>query len=103
MNQLIKPEFLEERRSVVGELEFQKEYLAEFVDDAKAYFPMTFLRPCVHVCPDHGKCEYCESYGTNPQSELYGGYCPGGKQDPATFVVVKKLKEGALEVVLTKT
>ncbi len=102
VNPMITPEFLEEQRSLVGELEYQQEYLAEFVDDQKAYFPMALLRQCVHVCGDVGKCEYCESYGVKFSGELYGGYDPGGRTDPAAFVVLKKVKEN-FEVVLTKT
>ncbi|HZW58269.1 MAG TPA: terminase family protein [Nitrososphaerales archaeon] len=90
-NPLIKPEFLEEQKELVGEERFRREYLAEFVEDEKAYFPMALLRSCVHVCPADGSfCAFCAAFGGTeaPSGLLYGGYDPGGSIDPAAFVEV---------------
>jgi phage FluMu gp28-like protein len=101
-NPKIDKDFLEEQRLLVGETRFRQEYLAEFVDDERAYFPMALLRSCVHVCSDSVKssCSYCELYSNEkalaerPQREqgisYYAGYDPGGKQDPSALVVVEK-------------
>ncbi len=80
-NPLIKPEFLEEQRQLIGEERFMMEYEAEFVDDARSFFSMTLLRSCVssEAAPCKG----------------FGGYDPGGRQDYASFVVV----DGDLRVV----
>ena len=70
-NPKVARHFLEEQREEVGELQFRQEYLAEFVDDEKTYFPMTLLRPCVHVC-DSVPCNYCNitSGKTEPSGEV---------------------------------
>ena len=62
MNPLVKQEFLDEQRELVGEQRFAQEYLAEFVDEVATYFPQALLRQCVHVC-EKQDCEYCSSYG----------------------------------------
>ena len=111
VNPLVKPQFLSEQRELVGERRYQQEYEAQFVDDAKSYFPSALLRSCLHVC-EGLKCAYCELFAVDGFSKLvasqhgdslYGGYDPGGKGDPAAFVVVEKLKDGVLRVVLVKT
>lgn len=90
VNPLIKPEFLEEQRSLIGEERFKMEYEAEFIDDAKSYFPMTLLRAC------------CEDYELGElEGELYAGYDPGGKIDYAALTVVKHL-DTHLKVVYVK-
>lgn len=92
INPIIKPEFLEEMRQFGGELKFRREYLAEFIDDQDSYFPMTLIRPCVHVCKSMTSCEFCrvwsDSGATINKGLLYGGYDPGGKVDPAGFIIV---------------
>lgn len=87
VNPLIKPEFLQEQRELIGEERFAMEYLAEFVDDAHAYFPMTLLRPCI------------QDYQLKPQRG-FGGEDPGGKESYAAFVVVAREGE-KLKVVHT--
>ncbi len=113
INPLITPEYLEEQREIVGEQRYAKEFLAEFVDDELAYFPMALLRNCVHTCKEE-KCEYCALFSTDAnidgyvkesESEFFGGYDPGGKRDPAAFVIVEKMKtqDKIFRVQLTKT
>lgn len=112
-NPKVKPEFLKEQREEIGERQFRQEYLAEFVDDEKTYFPMELLRSAVHLCGDEKKsCDYCLviSGAKDPSGELYAGYDPGGMTDPAALVVAEKLKASetddskpAFRVVLTKT
>ncbi len=112
-NPLVTGEFLEEQRELVGEQRFAQEYLAQFVDDAKAYFPQSLLRECVHACASE-KCSYCEMLSDFeklvlfPQKHpgtLFGGYDPGGKGDPAAFVVLQRTNDEikSLRVVLQKT
>ena len=60
VNPLITKDFLEEQLELNGQQAFDQEYMAEFIEDAKSYFPMPLLRSCVHVCKDNAKeCEYC--------------------------------------------
>ena len=107
----MKERFLEEQREEIGERNFRQEYLAEFVDDDKTYFPMALLREVVHVCEDKTPCEYCSivSGKRDPWGDLYGGYDPGGMTDPAALVVVQKVPskyakgKSVFVVVLTKT
>ena len=105
VNPLVTKDFLDEQRELVGEQRFQQEYLAEFVDDNLAYFPMTLLRPCVHVCDATSNvCNYCDLMkNQNLDGELYGGYDPGGKHDPAAFIVLQRLSDSTFRVVLEKT
>ncbi len=101
-NPEVKQEFLDEQRNLYGEQRFAQEYLAEFTDDEKSYFPMSLLRPCVHLCGNRStgsagsldSCGYCDlvSGRVDPPLgyELYAGYDPGGMRDPAALVVVEK-------------
>jgi phage FluMu gp28-like protein len=111
VNPMVKPEFLEEQRELIGEQRYRQEYEAEFTDDAKSYFPSALLRTCLHVCEGE-KCAYCELFSQDGFSKLvsrqhgdslYGGYDPGGKGDSAAFVILEKLKDGTLRVLLVKT
>ncbi len=114
-NPLVSREFLEEAREEIGESRFRREYLAEFVDDEKTYFPMALLRAAVHVCGPKS-CAYCSllSGTAAPGGDLYAGYDPGGLTDPAVLVVVQrtvveepedalKKKRLVFRVVLSKT
>ncbi|MEM3097995.1 MAG: terminase family protein [Nitrososphaerales archaeon] len=84
----ISKEFLEEQRQLLGELRFQQEYEALFVDDANAYFPMTLLRECVDSNLD-------ETYALHAYEQACcAGYDPGGKKDPAALVIVSRDKNG---------
>ncbi len=113
VNPLITQEWLEEQRELIGEQRYAREYLGEFIDDELAYFPMALLRSCLHSCTDEEACAYCglvsdntsiESY-SRKESTFFGGYDPGGKQDPAAFVVVEKMndRERTLRVVQART
>ena len=86
-NPLVSREFLEEAREEIGESRFRREYLAEFMDDEKTYFPMALLRAAVHVCGSKS-CAYCGvlSGTASPAGDLYAGYDPGGLTDPAALV-----------------
>jgi phage FluMu gp28-like protein len=113
-NPMVKPEFLEEQRELVGEQRYLQEYEAQFTDDGRAYFPSALLQPCIHTC-DNDKCEYCELFSPDPPANiekiskirgsdsLFAGYDPGGKGDPAAFVVLEKMKDDILRIVLVKT
>lgn len=80
---LIKKEFLDEQRQLIGEERFRLEYLAEFVDDVNSYFPMTLLRPCFEDCLEDLKSD----------KEYFAGYDPGLKESFAAIVVVERLKD----------
>jgi phage FluMu gp28-like protein len=116
INPTVKAEFLQEQKELIGEIRYMQEYEAEFVDDASAYFPQSLIRQCVHSCESANKCEYCSlcsrfealanyaSQGIRSDSlGFYGGYDPGGQQDPAAFVLLEKMKDGTLRVVFVKT
>lgn len=91
-NPMVKKEYLELQRRLLGEKRFRQEYLAEFVDDEKTFFPMDLLRKCVHVCESEN-CTFCKAQNgdlSHFSSALYGGYDPGGKFDMAGLAVVYK-------------
>ncbi|MGI0078460.1 MAG: terminase large subunit domain-containing protein [Nitrososphaerales archaeon] len=90
-NPLVARSFLEEAREDIGEVRFRREYLAEFVDDDRTYFPMALLRTAVHVCGGNS-CGYCSIISGSAQAsgDLYAGYDPGGMMDPAALVVVQR-------------
>jgi len=107
INPHISSEFLEEQKELHGELAFRQEYLAEFVDDEKSYFPMPLIRQCVHTCENKKSCEYCElllkpEEKLLPPRKLYAGYDPGGRSDPAALVVLEKLADQTLRVCFLK-
>jgi len=83
VNPLIRPEFLEEQRKLIGEERFRIEYLAEFVSDEDSFFPITLLRSCV------------EDYEMRLEPGLTWGYDPGGKESLAAVVAVKWVGEKA--------
>lgn len=94
---LVKKEFLDEQFRLIGEERFRMEYLAEFVDDARAYFPMTLLRKCIHIC-DELPCEFCKVYNdlqnnVNYCKTLFAGYDPGGRDSYAAVIVLDKQGE----------
>ena len=112
INPTVKKEFLEEQRELIGETRFRQEYRAEFVDDARAYFSQGLIRACIHSCESTGTCEYCDVFSSHEAlakytgksvNSFYGGYDPGGRSDPAAFVVVEKMKDGTMKIVLVKT
>lgn len=78
VNPLITNEFLQEQRNLHGEEKYQMEYEAVFIDDAKSYFPMTLLRPCIG-----------EPLTTLNVGNYHLGYDPGGRHDYAAYVVVE--------------
>jgi hypothetical protein len=95
-NPLVKKEFLHQQLEMLGERAFRRESEAEFVDDENTFFPMSILRPCVHVCSIRNAedvCEFCSMYRERviPSGDLYGGYDAGGMVDCAAFVAVQKL------------
>ncbi|MHB8603386.1 MAG: phage terminase large subunit [Nitrosotalea sp.] len=114
INPKISKDFLDEMLALNGQQAFDQEYMAEFVEDQKSYFPMTLLRTCVHAC-EASKCEYCQILSEQSQNprifatlasehrKFFAGQDPGGKQDPAALVVVEKMADETLRVVLTKT
>jgi Terminase-like family. len=90
VNPLVKPEFLEEQRRLIGEERFRIEYLAEFVADEDSFFPISLLRSCV------------EDYEMKLERGLVWGYDPGGKESLAAIVAVKWVDEKAY-VMFAKT
>lgn len=114
INPIVKPEFLVEQRELVGEQRFLQEYEAQFTDDDQSYFPSALLRNSLHVC-ESTRCDYCDFFlpepegfanfcnAKRPSSSLYGGYDPGGKGDPAAFVILEKMKNNVLRVDLART
>lgn len=82
VNPLISKEFLEEQRRLIGEERYLMEYEACFIDDARSFYPMTLIRPCL------------EDYQLTLEGEVYGGYDPGGREDYAAFVCVRREGDG---------
>ena len=112
INPTVKKEFLEEQRELIGETRFRQEYLGEFVEDERAYFSQSLIRACIHSCESTDTCEYCDVFSSHEAlakytgksvNSFYGGYDPGGRTDPAAFVVVEKMKDGTMKIVLVKT
>lgn len=46
MNPLIDQEFLNEQKELIGKERFAMEYLAEFIDDSRSYFPVSLIMKC---------------------------------------------------------
>ncbi len=44
---LIKPSFLAEQRSEIGELRYKMEYQAEFIEDQNSFFKQDLIRECI--------------------------------------------------------
>ena len=112
INPTVKQEFLDEQRELIGEKRFRQEFLAEFVDDDRAYFPQALLRSCIHACSLNEKCTYCDivtseesltNYVQRGGVSLYGGYDPGGNVDYAAFICVEKTSNGKFRVLMVKT
>ncbi len=83
VNPLVKGEFLEEQRRLIGEERFDMEYNALFIDEMNSYFPMKLLMSCVE--------DYELMKGD--LKGLYGGQDPGGKDSQAAFVVVERAND----------
>ena len=81
VNPMVPSKFLQEQKDLVGEERFSREYLAEFVDDSNAYFPMTLVRSCI------------SDEIPSVDGELFAGYDPGGKRSYAAFVIVRRIDE----------
>jgi len=81
VNPMVSSKFLQEQKDLVGEERFSREYLAEFVDDSNAYFPMTLVRSCI------------SDEIPSVDGELFAGYDPGGKRSYAAFVIVRRIDE----------
>ncbi len=82
VNPLIDQEFLDEQREMVGEERFAMEYLAEFIDDSRSYFPVSLIRQCVS-----------DDRMPALEGELFAGYDPGGKESYAAFIVVRRIND----------
>ena len=94
-NPLVKQEYLEMQREMLGEKRFRQEYEAEFVDDERTYFPMELLRECVHACETVGECTFCGAQKgdlSRAGGDLYAGYDPGGNKDLAALAVLSKVR-----------
>ena len=76
-NPLVKPEFLEEQRQLIGEERFKLEYLAEFVSEEDAFLPASLLRANI------------EDYDMKLEPDLIWGYDPGGRDSLAAVVAIK--------------
>jgi hypothetical protein len=88
---LITPEFLEEQHRLNGQDVFDREYLANFVDVAGAFFPTALLDKAIHRC-EETPCPFCAQYhNPTPGTRLFGGYDPGGKDSYAAFVEIERL------------
>ena len=81
VNPMISSRFLQEQKELVGEERFAREYLAEFVDDSNAYFPMALVRSCIN------------DDMPSVDGELFAGYDPGGKRSYAAFVIIRRIDE----------
>jgi len=90
VNPLVKPEFLEEQRRLIGEERFRIEYMAEFLADEDAFLPISLLRSCV------------DDYDMRLEPGLVWGYDPGGKESLAAVVAIKWHKDKA-RVMFVKT
>ena len=82
VNPLIDKEFLDEQREMIGEERFAMEYLAQFIDDSRSYFPVSLIRQCVS-----------DDRSPELEGELFAGYDPGGKESYAALVVVRRMDD----------
>jgi phage FluMu gp28-like protein len=92
INPLIKSDFLAEQKAMMSELEFRREYEAEFVDEAGAFLPVALLRAC---CEDY---EWLNDIPVERQEgEFYAGLDLGKKEDYSVLIVLAR-EEGGLRL-----
>ncbi|NWG09885.1 MAG: hypothetical protein HXX80_06250 [Nitrososphaerales archaeon] len=79
-NPLIKKEFLEEQRVLVGDRRFRLEYDAEFVEDEDSFFPMGLIQSCLSDYEPR----------VSPKGENYMGFDFGGREDLNAITTVER-------------
>ena len=85
---LITPEFLEEQKRNMTELEYQMEYEAEFVEAATSFFPQMLIRAC---CENDPPLEFLSSLEEIiPSGEYYAGCDFGKLQDYSVIAVLRR-------------
>lgn len=84
---LVKQEFIEEMRRVLPAERFQREFEAQFVEDADSYFPQDLISRCID-----SELEYY-SFEDHPTGRFYIGVDLGKKVDHSVIAVVEKKDE----------
>lgn len=85
VNPQIKPEFLEEQRAMMSDLEFRREYQAEFLDETNCFFPIPLIRSC---CEDYAW--WSDIPPDKVSGEFYAGLDLGKQQDYSALTVLKR-------------
>jgi len=90
----ITKEFLDEQRELIGDLRYQLEYEAEFIEDQNAYFTQDIIRRAIEL---YSKYEpYTESQLKKLTARLGGNYFVGvdlGKRfDHSVIIVLKQVE-----------
>jgi phage FluMu gp28-like protein len=84
---LIKQDFIEEMRRQLPSERFQREFEAQFIEEANAYFPQDLIVSCIDSELEYYK---FEDY---PQGDFYIGVDFGKKHDYSVVAVVEKREE----------
>jgi len=90
---LIKQEFIEEMQRVLPAERFQREFEAQFVEDADSYFPQDLITKCID-----SELEYY-SFEDHPTGDFYIGVDFGKKVDHSAIAVVERLSNGTIRLV----
>ncbi|MEM3708835.1 MAG: phage terminase large subunit [Nitrososphaerales archaeon] len=80
INPLIKKEFLEEQRKLIGDRRYRLEYEAEFVEDENSFFPMGLIQSCLSDYEPR----------ISERGENYLGFDFGGREDLNAIVSVER-------------
>lgn len=81
---LIKQEFIEEMRRVLPAERFQREFEAQFVEDADSYFPQDLITRCIDA-----ELEYYD-FDDQPTGEFYVGCDLGKRVDYSVVAVIER-------------
>jgi len=86
---LIKQDFIEEMRRQLPFERFQREFEAQFIEEANAYFPQDLIVKCID-----SELEYYE-FDSRPEGNFYVGIDFGKKHDYSVIAVVEKQENKA--------
>ena len=92
---LIKPSFLEEQRAIMPEVDFRREYLAEFVEEEALYFPSELVLSCIE--PELRLADNPSSLASS-KGVIYMGLDLGKLRDQSVLACVEKERNGQLRL-----
>jgi len=98
---LISEEFLKEQRDAIGELRYQLEYEAQFIEDQNAFFPQDLIRRCVTLWDDNKHRMYTDTQIQAATAPYAGSYFLGldiGKRIDHSVLAIFKRENYTLRI-----